>query len=63
MPTKEQIDAGNTVCAAMLDATLFKALGGQKPNIPASMQDIINLYLDGVIDSVTGIYIAMQRAA
>ena len=61
MPTENQIIVGNEIAGLLFDAGWNKAIGGLDLAIPEKYSDIVNLYLDNKIDSVTGIYMAMSR--
>jgi hypothetical protein len=70
MPTPEMIQAGNDFASKAMDVSIAKCLGelgssredrawqlDQFKNV-----DLIEMYLNEEIDSVTGIYLAMKRA-
>lgn len=69
-PTDKMIEAGNTMASDLTDASIMnemKGLGGSSQSIEEYLGtvdnvDIIYKYLLNEIDSVTAIYIAMQRA-
>lgn len=66
MPTEEQIGAGNRVASELTTACAQKnmhGLGGCKKFDIKNFEfkEIITLYLNGDIDSVTGIWLAMQE--
>lgn len=69
--TPEMIQAGNQIAADLTDASISRQMGGlggsstfeewqQKQDIPN--QDLILQYLNDEIDSVTAIFMAMDRA-
>ena len=63
--TEEMKKAGNDIASRLYDASISKALGGNldewlDEDVPN--RDIILLYLEGEIDSVTAICMAMDRA-
>lgn len=65
LPTPEQIAAGNEIASELVTASLTKQmgeLGGKKPSLSGKYTEIIQLYLDDVIDSVTAMYLAMREA-
>ena len=64
MPTPAQIEAGQRAASELYDAAVEKALG-DRTNIDWSsfrFPDIVKAYLDEEIDTVTGIYLAMEIA-
>lgn len=70
-PSKKTITVGNDIAAHLCDASVQKALGnnklgGCKPfdlhNFPEKYQDLIAAYINNEIDSITAIYIAMERS-
>jgi hypothetical protein len=64
LPTQKQIEAGNEVAADLYDATISKALDDiteVEENTKYVYPDIVQMYLDEKIDTVTGIWLAMQR--
>ena len=70
--TKEMQIAGANIASDLLDASVAKAmlgLGGSKTweeykgNFTGANFDLIEQYIENTIDSVTAIYIAMQRAS
>jgi hypothetical protein len=64
MPSKKQIEAGNLIASEMYDASVQACLGeGKEFDIEQfHYKDIVQAYLNKEIDSVTGIYLAMQRS-
>jgi len=63
--TKEKIEAGNRAASEMMTASIQKALGGVGGCEILNMnkfefKNIIKRYLDKDIDSVTGIWLAME---
>ena len=65
MPTKKQIDAGNRIAAELMTASIQKSFSGQGGCKEVNVEDyefkeIVKLYLSEKIDSVTGIWLAMQ---
>lgn len=67
MPTQAQIDAGGLIAAELMDALIENTLGGLGGNqgntlAESNNADLIQLHLDHKIDSVTAIWIAMERA-
>ena len=60
MPTQEQIEAGNLAAREMLDADISVHMGGLGGCRPLdlsiyTMPDIVEMYTQGEIDSITGI--------
>lgn len=60
MPTEEQQRRGNQVAAEMIDATCARAFESVVDFGQLEFPEIVRLYLNDEIDSVTGIYMAMQ---
>jgi len=60
--TDAMIRAGNLMASSLYDASVCKCLGEHNYTNPPNL-DIIERYLNEEIDSVTAIYLAMQRAA
>jgi len=68
--TLEMIKAGNDFASHATDASIARCmgeLGSTKEQRQWQMDqfknvDLIEMYLNGQIDSVTGIYLAMERA-
>ena len=65
---EQVVVVGNTIASELMDATIAKSLAGTGCNLCFSItnytpkfQDLIIAYLNGEIDSVTAIYIAMKR--
>ena len=62
--TVQQIEAGNNVASEMYTASIQKAIGlGGCEEIDMNkfkFKNIVKRYLDGDIDSVTGIWLAME---
>lgn len=61
LPTQEQIKRGNQVAAEMIDATVARAFEHCIDFNTFEFPEIIELYLNDEIDSVTGIYLAMNK--
>lgn len=60
-PTEEQHRRGRQVAAEMIDATCARAFDANNFDVTDyEFADIVQLYLNGEIDSVTGIYMAMH---
>lgn len=60
MPTAEQIRRGQQVSSEMFDASVSKSLGNRCDATDYEFAEIVDLYLREDIDSVTGIFMAMQ---
>ena len=60
MPTEEQQRRGRQVAAEMIDATCAQAFESVVDFNEFEFPEIVRLYLNEEIDSVTGIYMAMQ---
>jgi len=68
--TEEMVEAGRKIANNLISANCQKSmsgLGGVKDfdlmDYPEEHRDVITQYLNGDIDSVTAIYIAMQNAS
>ena len=62
--TKDMAEAGNKIATELVNAELLKStngIGEFKNSYRGEYSDIINQYLEGKIDSVTAIYIAMSN--
>lgn len=61
-PSAEQIVNGNEMAATLYDASVAKALGftAQKNH---RFQQLVDEYLEGKIDSVTAIFMAMNEGS
>ena len=62
--TKDMAEAGNKIASELVNAELLKStngIGEFKNSYRGEYSDIINQYLEGKIDSVTAIYIAMSN--
>lgn len=59
-PTEEQQRRGRQVAAEMIDATCARAFESVVDFDQFEFAEIVRLYLNEEIDSVTGIYMAMQ---
>lgn len=69
MPTEKQIKAGNDVAGELVVAACRKAFGGdglggcKEFNLDDfEFKELVYLYVNEEIDSVTAIYLAMQQA-
>jgi len=67
LPSAKQVKAGNEVATEMFDASIqrgMKGLGGCKKFKASNFKykAIVHAYVKEEIDSVTGIWIAMQEA-
>jgi hypothetical protein len=60
MPTAEQQRRGNDAAAEMIDASVARAFDRVIDFDNFEFAEIVELYLNEEIDSVTGIYLAMQ---
>lgn len=60
MPTAEQQRRGQQVAAEMIDASVAKAFDHVIDFTDFEFEEIVELYLNEEIDSVTGIYLAMN---
>jgi hypothetical protein len=68
--TKEMNEAGKAMASNLMTATVVKSFNGMGGSITwedwgqkdIPNKDIIQMYLDEVIDSVTAIYLAMEKA-
>lgn len=63
--TEEMKKAGNDIASHLYDASISRALGGNLDewlNEEVPNRDIILLYFEEKIDSVTAICMAMERA-
>jgi len=61
--TREMIEAGNDFASQAADANILKTMGcllWKKDKF--KNLDLIEAYLNNEIDSVTGVYVAMERA-
>ena len=67
--TEKMIEAGSKIASDLMDAHITKSLGGLKEweefqsNCDNSNIDLIIQYVNGEIQTVTAIYIAMNRAS
>lgn len=61
MPTEEQLRRGRRVADEMFDASIARALNQDMSDMNFEFKDIIHLYIHDEIDTVTGIYLAMQN--
>jgi len=68
--TEEMAEAGRKIASNLITASCQKSMSGfgggnlfDLTDYPEEHQDIINQYLNGDIDSVTAIYIAMNNAS
>ena len=66
IPSEKQIKAGHDIADYMMTFSIQKAMGSlgkyelkELSEIPEQYQEIVELYLNDKIDSVTGIYLAM----
>ena len=59
--TPQMHDVGVRFTSALYDASVSKALGGDMDFSEAPHPDLIQDYLDEKIDSVTAMYMAMER--
>lgn len=67
LPSQKQIEAGNKVASELYDANIRKSMAGLGGCKEFDINDfeykeIVTLYLNEEIDSVTGIYLAMIGA-
>lgn len=60
LPTAEQQRRGNQAAAEMIDASVAKAFDHVIDFTEFEFGEIVRLYLNDEIDSVTGIYLAMN---
>ena len=67
LPSEKQIKDGQNIADYMMDFSIQKAMGNlgtydlkELSDIPKQYQEIVKLYLNDEIDSVTGIYLAME---
>ena len=66
--TKDMVDAGNKMADVLYDACVLKGASGKEHRRfyerveSTGNVDLVKRYAAGDIDSVTGIYLAMERA-
>lgn len=61
-PTQKMVEAGNEMASTLYDVSIDKSLSDVPVDTtPYDNADLLDMYLNGECDSVTVIYIAMER--